>query len=71
MEPHRIPISPRGALVVALTEYKGEVRLDLRVWYLDDAGGWCPSRRGVHVRAEQGPALVAAIVAELGREVPD
>jgi len=49
-------------VVVRLTEYKGESRLDLRLWFLSDQDGeWHPTSKGVGITAEHIGEVVAML----------
>lgn len=42
---------------VVLTEYSGELRLDIRERFLGDEGAFLPSKRGVTIPATEFPKL--------------
>ncbi len=71
MPAYAIPISSRSALRVTRALYCGQSRVDVRVWYLDDAGEWRPTRRGVVIPIADGEAFLGAVRAKLEQEEPD
>ncbi len=60
--------SARERLRISHATFKGKPYIDLRVWYVDGAGDYQPSRSGVTIK----PAHIAEVVRALvlaGREV--
>lgn len=48
---------------VGWSNFKGEVRLDVREWYLDhETGEWKPSRKGVSVPPHKAEEFGAAVL---------
>jgi hypothetical protein len=43
----------RERIRIAHTTYKGRPYIDMRVWYVDGAGDYRPSRSGVSIRPDQ------------------
>jgi len=46
---------------VVLTDYSGELRLDLRERFQGDDGGFLPTKKGVAIQLSELPALAAAL----------
>lgn len=51
----------REALRVSLDVFRGQMLLNLRVWFVDDDGEMRPGKQGVALRAELLPELQAAL----------
>ncbi|QBQ98483.1 hypothetical protein E1956_03345 [Paraburkholderia pallida] len=49
-------------LRVTVSEYRGRVLIDLRVWYSTESGEFKPSRAGVSLRPEQIGEVVQALM---------
>lgn len=58
----------RERLRVTHTTFKGKPYVDLRIWYVDGAGDYQPSRSGVSIRPEHLAEVVRALTLA-GREV--
>ncbi|TCG03506.1 hypothetical protein BZM27_47950 [Paraburkholderia steynii] len=59
----------RERLRVTHTNFKGKPYVDLRIWYVDGAGDYQPSRSGVSIRPDHLSEVVRALTLA-GREVP-
>ena len=56
------PKNSREEIRLSLSEFKGELRADLRTWYDPrERGERKPSREGVSLRIEHIPALIEAL----------
>ena len=53
--------SAREELRVSLEVFRGQMLLNLRVWFCDDEGEMRPGRQGVALRAELLPELQTAL----------
>lgn len=61
----QIPL-PRGEqLVIALSQYKNNTYVALRVWYPGDDGRLKPSAKGANVKVEHLPAIAHGIARAL------
>ncbi|MCX4156141.1 MULTISPECIES: transcriptional coactivator p15/PC4 family protein [Paraburkholderia] len=61
--------SARERLRISHTNYRGKPYIDLRIWFVDEAGDYQPSRSGVSIRPSHIPEIVRALTLA-GREVP-
>ncbi|MGF6757268.1 hypothetical protein P3T16_004679 [Paraburkholderia sp. GAS42] len=59
----------RERLRVTHTTFKGKPYIDLRVWFVDAAGDYQPSRSGVSIRPDHLAEIVRALTLA-GRELP-
>ena len=55
-----------GVIRVEASEYRGELGLDVRRYYLDDSGEWKPTKKGIRVAEWLVEELLAAMVEEAG-----
>ena len=46
---------------VSLSEFKGKIYSDIRIYYLADDDEWKPSRKGLMIPAKQVPELRAGL----------
>lgn len=60
---HRFRKSSREEVVAALSSFKGLDGADVRVFVLDENGNGRPTPKGVWIRVEQLPHLLAAVSA--------
>jgi|GEM_PF-249464 len=44
--------------LVQVRDYRGRVFIDLRVYYMDDRGEWCPTKKGVTITPDKIASLV-------------
>lgn len=51
----------REEVRVSLDVFRGQMLLNLRVWFVDDEGEMRPGRQGIALRAELLPELRAAL----------
>lgn len=58
-------------LRLTVQRYRGAPRIDLRLWYVDDAGKLCPGKKGMTLPAEAVAALVDALGAATRLTVAD
>ncbi|EAU47594.1 hypothetical protein R2601_19694 [Salipiger bermudensis HTCC2601] len=56
-----LPKNSREELRVCIDTFKGHVLLNLRIWYLGKDGDMHPTRKGVALRAESLPDIIAAL----------
>lgn len=49
----------KGAIIAAMSEFKGKQYVDIRKWYIDDAGELQRTRKGISLNREQFAALDA------------
>lgn len=64
--------APRGEgqrIKLAVKSYQGKAFLDLRIEWRNDAGAWCPTRKGVSVRIGEADDLAKALGTALDRVV--
>lgn len=56
---------PRGRdmLRVSASDFKGTIYTDIRVWYFDRDGELRPGQKGVSLRPDAIPAVIAALQA--------
>ncbi|MBI5142982.1 MAG: transcriptional coactivator p15/PC4 family protein [Nitrospirae bacterium] len=47
--------------LVQVRDYRGREFIDLRVYYLDDSGEWCPTKKGLTITADKVSKLVELI----------
>lgn len=59
----------RERLRVTHTTFKGRPYIDLRVWFVDEAGDYQPSRSGVSIRPDHLAEVVRGLTLA-GRELP-
>ncbi|MFM0160669.1 transcriptional coactivator p15/PC4 family protein [Paraburkholderia sediminicola] len=59
----------RERLRITHTTYKGRPYIDFRVWFVDEAGDYQPSRSGVSIRPDQLAEVMRGL-ALAGRELP-
>lgn len=72
-EPITLATFPRSREVeicANLTNYRGKALIDLRQFWLNDDGIWCPTKKGAAVRLDELPALINALTRALAEVVP-
>lgn len=47
--------------LVQVRDYRGREFIDLRVYYLDDRGEWCPTKKGITITPDKVSSLVELI----------
>ena len=57
--------NPACQVRVALSVYRGNPVLDVREYFLTNAGEWAPTPRGVSLPADRARDLLAALQAEI------
>ena len=57
----------REIIVVAMSEFKRISFVDIRVNYKTETGDFAPTKKGVAVRPEKLPELIAALQTALGK----
>lgn len=56
-----IPKRPGEEIRVAVKEFKGRMRINIRVWYQSDAGDWRPSMKGISLSPAQAADVQQAL----------
>jgi Transcriptional Coactivator p15 (PC4) len=62
--------SPIEQLRIARREYRGHEFIDVRTYYQNDAGDWCPTRKGVTIAIDLWLEFQAAIAGLAVDETP-
>jgi len=57
----RLEKTATETIVIAVTEWHGEPRLDIRTYYQNDAGESLPTRKGVSIPPHQVQAFAEAV----------
>ena len=57
----KIRETAKRSIRVCVSDFGGELRVDVRAWYLAEDGRWLPTRKGVAVHADEVGALQAAL----------
>jgi len=60
-----IPLSRGERLVIALSQYKNNTYVALRIWFPDDDGKLKPSAKGANVKVDHLPAIADGIARAL------
>lgn len=47
--------------LVQVRDYRGREFIDLRVYYMDDRGEWCPTKKGITITPDKVSSLVELI----------
>ena len=55
-----------GVIRVQASEYRGEMGLDIRRYYLDDQGEWKPTRKGIRIPEHLVEPVLSAMVEASG-----
>lgn len=53
--------NPKLVTRVALTEWQGENYIAIRQWYMNQAGEWKPSQKGVNIKVAHMDNLMTAL----------
>jgi hypothetical protein len=62
--------SPIEQLRIARREYKGHEFIDVRTYYQNDAGEWCPTRKGITIAIDLLDEFKTAIAGLAVDETP-
>lgn len=71
MDPIVVQQGSTRKVAVELATYRGEQRVDIRTWYLDENGVWQRTKQGVSLSLDELPNLVKvlqSITAEAKKE---
>lgn len=58
-----VPKRPGEEIRVAVEEYQGRMRVNIRTWWQNDFGEWRPGKQGISLTPDQMRALMAALPA--------
>ena len=66
----RLVLGDKKAIEVALSEYKGETRLDLRTYIKTSTEDWIPTKAGISIPVERGNDILKLIAAVITPKTP-